>query len=390
MYKISEKVQERTGEPGGSGSGPRGVDYPDLETLECWLEEETDFERFCREFYEANGRPFCPGELPQELVLHGGVLPTCLIHAFSDRLNIPLLTSQVGANHLENQFFLPGRDIFINKYPRYNYPDMHLNRFFELCYVYRGGYEIEFCGDSTVDRIALSVGDFLFIPPGQSFRSLLFSDSIILNIGIRQSTFRETFSDRLPAGSYLGKFFADSLVSESKGIQYLLFRTGTDSQIRRSVQELCLAFCTDDMYTPEIINGQLGVLFLLLLQNYSGHVTAAFPDTDRYIPDEILSVLHYIEEHYRHTSVKETAEKFGFSADYLNLRFKEAVDLSMGEMILKLKMQKAAELLRSTQLPVAAIAEYLNYQDPTNLTRSFKKYYGMTPAKYRKEEEQRQ
>lgn len=51
---------------------------------------------------------------------------------------------------------------------------------------------------------------------------------------------------------------------------------------------------------------------------------------------------------------------------------------------MNLKMQKAASLLTSTTLPVSAVAEYLGYQDTTNLIRSFKKQYKMTPAQYRK------
>lgn len=49
-------------------------------------------------------------------------------------------------------------------------------------------------------------------------------------------------------------------------------------------------------------------------------------------------------------------------------------------------MQKAGTLLRNTGLSVSEIAEHLGYQNPTNLIRSFKKYYGVTPAKYRKSE----
>lgn len=51
---------------------------------------------------------------------------------------------------------------------------------------------------------------------------------------------------------------------------------------------------------------------------------------------------------------------------------------------MNLKMQKAASLLTATTLPVSAVAEYLGYQDPTNLIRGFKKQYEMTPAQYRK------
>ena len=53
-------------------------------------------------------------------------------------------------------------------------------------------------------------------------------------------------------------------------------------------------------------------------------------------------------------------------------------------IVLKQIHEKDASLLTSTNLSVSSIAEYLGYQDTTNLIRSFKKYYGSTPAQYRK------
>ena len=151
------------------------------------------------------------------------------------------------------------------------------------------------------------------------------------------------------------------------------------------VQELCLTYCADTLYCANIMNMHLSTLFLVLLQDYSGCVTASYTESTDRIPDQIVSVIHYIEENYIHTSLKETAEYFGYSADYLNLLFKKATAMSIGDMILKLKMEKAARLLRETDLPVSAIAEYLSYQNPASLARCFKKFSGMTPVQYRKE-----
>ena len=358
---------------------------PDIKSLETWMQQETAFEQFARCFYESYGRPFRTEELPEELARIHAPFPTNIYNAYTAGETSEALLPHIGVNHLEYQFFLPDRDIFINKFPRYSNPDVHNNRFFEIIYAYTGNCSIVFHLNDQTEPVALKQGDFLFIPPGRRFQSKVFSDSIILNIGIRQSTFEKAFGGGLPEGSCLGSFFSTALSDDTHGMDYLIFYTDSDDDIHRAVQELCLSYCTDSLYAKNIMNSRLTILFLLLLERYSGHVRPTHPGTPGYLPELTAAILHHLEVHYTTTSLKETAEIFGFSADYLNLIFKKATSVSVGDMILKLKMQKAAELLATTDLPVAAIGEYLGYESVTSLPRIFKKYFGMTPAKYRKE-----
>lgn len=370
-----------------TGERIEGEVLPDMETLERWLHDETAFERFSREFYEEHGRPFATEELPEEFTRIHAQFPTNIYNAFAEPDDSArTFSTKIGRSHLEHQFFLPGRDIFINKFPRYCNPDIHTNRFFEICYVYTGSYECVFHTEEEVQRIPLCQGDFLFIPPGRDFQSKVFSDSIILNIGIRQTTFQETFAKSLPVGSYLGRFFTGALSDRQAGLNFLIFHTGEDARLRRYVQELCLSYCTDSLYSKTIMNAQLSILFLLLLQSHSAHVTVSKTAAESYVPEQIAAVIHHIEQNYTRTSLKETAERFGYSPDYLNRIFKQETSLSVGDMIQRLKMEKAAEMLASSDLSVAEIGEYLNYQNAASFPRSFKKFYGMTPAAYRKKQ----
>lgn len=431
--------------------GTTGAD-PTLEVLEQWLEEESEFEAFARNFYEEHGRAFLPGEVPDVFNQCYVFFPSDINNAFSHRrATLRMFSTSVGKNYLENQFFLPGLDIFIIKHARYSDSGIHMHEFYEICYVYRGSCENEFFKEGRSYQVSLKKGDFLFLPPGRTHELRVLSNSIVLNIGVRRSTFQNAFAHNLPANSYIGNFFSESLsgtaqdpeaagaggsvrgsafgrqteeggsarsgcvyaskevpgqlgsvhqsgkssetssydraqdMGNSEKLNYIIFRTGGDPRIRRTLQELCLTYCTDTLYSSRLMNVQLSALFLLLVQNFSGHVSAAYLDPGTHIPDQIIPVIHHIEENYVSTSLQETAEKFGYSADYLNLIFKKATHMTIGEMILRLKMQKAADLLKHTDLPVSVIAEYLNYQDTTSLIRSFKKFSGKTPAKYRKE-----
>ena len=54
------------------------------------------------------------------------------------------------------------------------------------------------------------------------------------------------------------------------------------------------------------------------------------------------------------------------------------------QMILDLKMKEAQHLLAADSLPIADIAEHLNFSGSTYFIHTFRKYFGMTPLQFRK------
>ena len=49
-------------------------------------------------------------------------------------------------------------------------------------------------------------------------------------------------------------------------------------------------------------------------------------------------------------------------------------------------MKAALQLLKSTQLQIQSIAQLSGYSDPNYFGKLFKRFYGMTPQQYRKEQ----
>lgn len=47
------------------------------------------------------------------------------------------------------------------------------------------------------------------------------------------------------------------------------------------------------------------------------------------------------------------------------------------------RMQRAADLLKNTELTVSKIADYLGYYDTSSFRHAFKNYYGTTPKSFR-------
>lgn len=105
--------------------------------------------------------------------------------------------------------------------------------------------------------------------------------------------------------------------------------------------------------------------------------------TPGYYEQIIQTVKTYIEEHYLEASLEDAATQVNLSSSYLSRIFKEKCGMGFSDYLLKIKMEKACELLNDIQYKSYDIAYYIGYDNPKSFSRAFKVYYGMTPKEYR-------
>lgn len=80
----------------------------------------------------------------------------------------------------------------------------------------------------------------------------------------------------------------------------------------------------------------------------------------------------------------EVAKKVAFtSPGHLSRLFRQHHGLSFESYLQKIRLEKAAELLRATQLPVARIARRVGYRDLSRFSQHFKRKFGVTPSAWR-------
>lgn len=352
------------------------------EDIDHWLHNLNLYEALAKTHYEQKGHFLDAREIPEVSFAPVRLHPTDLYNLASPDNNIyPLFLPNVATTFLENDYFLPGYDIYLQKQPQYTNSPMQEHLYYEICYQYDGSSLVSFFTDRQDDMLTLHEGDFLFIPSGQRHAVRIDTGSIMINIGIRESTFQSTFSHNLPDDSILGHFFTHTLQAGSSYISYVLFRTGNEDVIRQSFYRLAILYCTPSLYAKNKINLQLSGLFLELLDNYSDYSHIAASNS---LAQRIPAIIHYLEQNYIHANATDVARYFGYSVNNINTILKKITNHTLGEMLLTLKMQKASTLLKNTSLSVAEIAEKLGYSDPTSLIRSYKKYFGITPNQYRK------
>lgn len=99
----------------------------------------------------------------------------------------------------------------------------------------------------------------------------------------------------------------------------------------------------------------------------------------------VFTILKYIDiniKSIRHIS--DVSKALNFSAAYMSRVFKEKMGITIHEYFSQKKIEAAIELMKSQNLKMKEISEYLNFESYGRFNRLFKQYTGKTPFEYAK------
>lgn len=100
----------------------------------------------------------------------------------------------------------------------------------------------------------------------------------------------------------------------------------------------------------------------------------------------ITNMIAYINDNYSSCefSIQEMADYFNISFPNLSQYFKENTGQTILDYVTYLKIEKAKELLTSSNIPLKDIAVDVGYYNVSSFIRRFKQVTGITPGEYRK------
>ncbi len=92
----------------------------------------------------------------------------------------------------------------------------------------------------------------------------------------------------------------------------------------------------------------------------------------------------YIKEHcHNHITLKEIADRMGFTPEYFSSVFKTAIGLNFVDYLNNMRIAKAINYLNQTDLPISVISEKCGFNDSNYFAIVFKKIVGISPRNYR-------
>lgn len=120
--------------------------------------------------------------------------------------------------------------------------------------------------------------------------------------------------------------------------------------------------------------------FLATFVFFEKHITIVEKEKEDIIAESIKYLKSHLNEKLR---VEDIAGKYNLSNSHFAGLFKKSTGMSPIDYFIHLKMQRACQLLHSSDDKVSVVAHQLGYDDQYYFSRIFKKQMGLSPEQYR-------
>ena len=184
-----------------------------------------------------------------------------------------------------------------------------------------------------------------------------------------------------------GECYDEDTISFFGPIADMLFKTGI---IRNGVFELGKARLllpiqelASDPSRDSQINANIALQKLLIDIYNENKKLKSSKDRSTSVIEPLLETLR--ENIDKWWTISEMAAFCSLSEDHFRRVFKKQTGMLPKIYIDRLKMQKASEMLISTDMKVAKVAEELHYHDYYHFSRRFKAVIGLSPRQYRRQ-----
>ncbi|MCH2207129.1 MAG: AraC family transcriptional regulator [Lentisphaerales bacterium] len=175
-------------------------------------------------------------------------------------------------------------------------------------------------------------------------------------------------------------------------------------------QELCAKYAEDDrliiesgqpiLELSELALNECGVVDWFItnkfpILNKAGDIVGTIGTTIEYNKShasytnysEIYPAVKHLRDNFtKNIQIKDLADKVNLSIRQFQRKFKDRFHMSIREYIIRLRIHKACDMLRNTDLSIADIAYETGFYDQSAFTRQFKTHIEESPLKYRKKQ----
>ncbi len=143
--------------------------------------------------------------------------------------------------------------------------------------------------------------------------------------------------------------------------------------------------CRQDERRGEYLEPVVQNAVLRLLLEMSHTLQASAADIPPEPADNLLRTMNRLmaESRGKQVAVGDLADRLQISESRLRTRFKEAAGIPLGAYLQNYRLNRAMALLRTTDQPIADIAEECGFGSPQAFSRTFKRETGLSPRAYR-------
>lgn len=233
----------------------------------------------------------------------------------------------------------------------------HLHNTVELIHVVEGSLQL----DIVSTTYSLSEGDFAVVFPGQLHALNSFGHTNKLHIAIFQVT-------QIP-------YYAHALEHEHP-VNPVIQKEQLPDDILMAFNRL---YCLDNKTDPRIWQAWIHLIMANLFSVLSFQQNDDVGDT--YL---VVRILEYLSDHFSEPiSLTSLAKELHVNKYYLSHTFSNKLYISFTTCLNRLRIEKAMELLKTTDLSIETIGEMVGFETQRTFNRVFKKTVWLTPSEYR-------
>ena len=248
---------------------------------------------------------------------------------------------------------------------------MHWHEDFQFIYVMDG--KIKFL--TLNKRIEVSAGQGIFIN-----KNILHQVEQFMSCHYKSFVFPDYFL-KFYFGSPAG-VFVDS-ISENEGLEFYHF-TGQnewENTVLNLLQKLAETEEKKNEFYPYEILLTLSTLWLTFRKN----ILLPPQQQENIVSIRMQKFLNYIANHYAEDISLESLAKSGNVGKSECLRcFKASLQTTPYKYLMEYRLSKAADLLKTTDLPIGVISENVGFHQVSHFGKCFKEKTGYSPRDYRK------
>jgi AraC family transcriptional regulator len=217
--------------------------------------------------------------------------------------------------------------------------------------------------DGRVYKHSVRTGDIILVPALAGVKASWRGSSEFILLGFHPEIFPRLVDESIQAKPIPQMGISDPLILQMGLALKQVLENNLDSRL----------------YVETMANA----LFVHLIQHYS----TSKPVWQEYKKGlgqrKLQQVIDYIHTHLdRDLSLLELADFVGMSPHYFSLLFKQSTGLSPHQYVIKIRVDRAKQLLIQGKMSIADIAQTVGFANQSHLNLHFKRLVGVTPKQY--------
>ncbi len=305
---------------------------------------------------------------------------------YFDRSRFPvhLLTKSLTMDNWKKGDSIFSRNKYVQIFRHMNFTNQqnHCHMYYEITYTLKGSCVMNFDNN----QVPMRSGDVCIIAPFSMHEIMLLDENaFVMNIIMTKAAFESAFRPIMIYGDLISTYLQTILYQEDMA-NYLYISTSNSKEIKSYLKAATYESREESYYSSSRAINWIGLFFGTILHEFRHSIHMHHFDNSM-VREDYLLLMQYIQNNYKTATLESVARIFNYNKSYLSRLIKKLTGKSFMEIVTGLKLERACDYLRATDLSINDIAELCGYNDQNYFTKAFKKMYQIIPSDYRAKEQ---